>query len=150
MDRRTFIGGLVATSYVTAVRAQVWLLVTEEEFKRELSAPQIPQAPTSVQPDAPVISVDQPDTSKPVKTPVSIRIGFHPQGAATINLSSLRITYGFFAIPITDRILQHAQLTSTGLSADDAQLPSGHHKVTLQIADNLGRVGMRTLDFTVA
>jgi hypothetical protein len=149
MNRRIFFLGLIASSYADAAKADMWSLATEEEFQRENSASLAPKPATPSQPDAPIITVDQPDASNPVKSPVSIRISFHPQGSAAINVKSLRITYGFFGIDVTNRIVEHAQLTASGLSADNAQLPAGHHTVTVEISDSLNRTGIRTFDFTV-
>jgi hypothetical protein len=149
MHRRSFIIGLIASLRAAECRADQWSLITEEEFEREKLAPQIAAAPATPTPGAPIIEVKQPDETQPIQTPVTIRILFHPQSGATIDLPSFKVTYGFLGLDITDRIKQHAGLSPTGLSADNAQLPSGHYRVTLQIADNLHRVASRTLDFTV-
>lgn len=130
-------------------RAGAWTLITEEEHEREKAAPPSVQAPSAAQPGAPTIDVDQPETSNPIKSPVTIRVSFHPQQGAAIDITSFRVTYGFLRIDITQRILDNAQLTASGLFAKDAQLPAGQYKVTLQIADNLHRVGARTVEFTV-
>jgi hypothetical protein len=80
--------------------------------------------------------------------PVTIRVSFHPQSGATIDVMTFRVLYyGFF--DITSRIVQHAVLSASGISAANAQLPSGHHQVTVQIADNMRRFGSRTFEFTV-
>jgi hypothetical protein len=150
MDRRTVVFGLLATTYASAAHADVWSLVSNDEFLREGTSAQAAPPAAAQAPGAPVITVDMPDESKPVQSPVSIRISFHPQGNATINPSSFRATYGFLGIDITSRITDHAQLTASGLSADNAQLPTGHHKVNIQIADSMNRIGARTIDFTVA
>jgi len=66
-----------------------------------------------------------------------------------IDLTSFRATYGWLAIDITNRIIEHAQVNASGVFANDADIPAGHHKVTLQVADNMHRVGNRTFEFTV-
>jgi hypothetical protein len=130
--------------------AATWQLITGEEFERDRSAPRSRGllSPT-VQPGAPIIEVDQPDQSTAIKAPVNIRLRFLPQGGAKIDLASFRATYGWLGIDITSRIVEHAQITASGLSANSAQIPAGNHQVTLQIADNLHRVGSRTFAFTV-
>jgi hypothetical protein len=102
-------------------------------------------------PPAPTITVEQPDARKPIASPISIRLSFQPALGANIDPKTFHVTYGFglFAIDITSRILEHATLTSSGISADNARLPSGHHRVTVQIADDHGRVGTHTFEFTV-
>jgi hypothetical protein len=52
-------------------------------------------------------------------------------------------------LDITRRILAHATPTPSGIFVDDAELPRGHHRVTVQIADNLGRVGTQSAEFNV-
>jgi len=93
--------------------------------------------------------VEQPDTTKPIKSPVAIRASFHPHGGATIVLTSFKVTYGSLGIDITSRIVTHAKLNESGISAENAQLPSGHHKIAVQIADDKGRVGIESFEFTV-
>jgi hypothetical protein len=148
MHRRSLIIGSIAFLCAAECRADQWSLITDGEFEHEKSAPQIAAAPTKEDPKAPKIEVKQPVGTQ-LKTPVTIRILFHPQSNATIDLSTFKVTYGFWAIDITDRIKEHAQLSPSGLSADDVLLPSGHHKVTLHIADSDGHVATSTLDFTV-
>lgn len=126
---------------------QAWELVTQEEAARAASNLQV-EAATSPLEGAPVIMLEQPDISRPVKSPIAIRVKF--QGT-NINKDSLQVTYGYglFAINLTQQILTHAHVSVMGLSADNAELPSGKHHITISISDSLGRVGKLTLDFTV-
>ena len=150
MDRRSLIFGLLAVTYVNPCRAAAWTLISKEEFEQDSAAPRIRGfiAPAT-QAGAPVIEVDQPDETKSINVPVTIRLRFRPQAGAIIDLTSFRATYGWLGIDITQRILEHAQVNTSGLVANGADIPAGHHKVTLQVADNMHRVGMRTFEFTV-
>jgi hypothetical protein len=148
MHRRTFLSVLIA-AYASRALAAEWSLVTNEEFSREQAAPHIEESFALPPQGVPDIEIDQPDQTKPIKSPVTIRISFRAQDGALIDRSSFRVTYGWFGIDITQRILEHAQLTSQGITAADAQLPSGRHRVTIQIADNRRRVATRTFEFTV-
>jgi len=152
VDRRMLIFGLLTVSYVNPCRAAAWTLISKEEFEHDSSAPRFRfrgfVAPAT-QAGAPVIEVDQPDETRPINVPVTIRLRFRPQGGAIIDLTSFRATYGWLAIDITQRIIEHAQVSASGLLANGADIPAGHHKVTLQVADNMHRVGMRTFEFTV-
>jgi len=65
-------------------------------------------------------------------------------------VQSFQALYGFFNIDITSRLLEHAKVTADGLVAENVNIPAGEHRVTLEIADNEGRVGTRTFKFTVA
>ncbi|WP_127075997.1 hypothetical protein [Rhodomicrobium lacus] len=125
-----------------------WSLITEEEIVRDqgVHPPEFyPKPPIG----APTIKVNQPDASKPIKSPVTIEIEFQAEDGATIIPSSIRITYGWLEIDITQRVLAHAKLTPEGLRATNAKLPQGHHSVTLKVADSKGRVASKVLEFTV-
>jgi hypothetical protein len=151
MYRRTLLLGLLATAYGRPCNAAAnWQLITTEEVERDRNAPHFRGAfiPTDP-PGAPVIEVDQPDQTNAIRVPVNIRIRFRPQGGAVIDLASFRATYGWLGIDITSRIIEHAQINASGLFANNAEMPTGHHKVTLQIADNMRRVGSRVFEFTV-
>jgi len=152
MHRRAVILGVIASSYAAVSRADSWFLITEDEFQRERLAPPTQSAPPSATrtlAPSPTITVEQPDTTKPIKSPVTIRASFHPHGGATIVLTSFKVTYGSLGIDITSRIVTHAKLNESGISAENAQLPSGHHKIAVQIADDKGRVGIESFEFTV-
>ena len=149
MHRRTLILALVSISCALARRAAAWTLITPEEFARDQSAPHITPRLAAPPPGGPVIEVDRPDATKPIATPVTIRLRFIPQGGATIDVASFRVTYGWLHLDITSRILEHAQVNQSGLVATNADISSGKYSITLEIADNLHRVGTRTFDFTV-
>jgi len=129
----------------------MWSLVTVEEARRSMAMgpASIPRAITL--PDAPAIVVVAPrDPDKPLVPPVTIRVQFKPQPGSSIAVKTFQALYGFFNIDITSRLLEHAKVTADGLVADNVNIPSGEHEVTLQIADDQGRVGTRTFKFTVA
>lgn len=164
MRRRTFIGGLISSFlsllHSTIVRAQVWALVTQQEFDRERQVFQNEKPATghpsarAAQPEdrsAPKIEIKQPDPSKPLKAPVNIIITFNAASDAKIVLSSLRVLYGtFIKLDITDRIKKNAKLDEAGLRAEGVSLPAGTHNVSISIADDHRRVATRAVQFTVA
>jgi hypothetical protein len=136
----------------TAARAApMWSLVTVEEARRSMAQGPISLPRAITPPDAPAIVVVAPqDPDKPLTPPVTIRVQFKPQPGSTIAVKSFQALYGFFNIDITSRLLEHAKVTADGLLAENVDIPSGEHRVTLEIADNQGRVGTRTFKFTVA
>lgn len=151
MDRRTFVFFGPLALYATSCRAAAWALITRQEFEDSLAMAQ-PLArslgpPRS--PDAPAIEVDQPDATKPIRAPVTIRVRFHPKAGATIDPTTFRATYGALGLDITSRVVEHAHVSASGLLARNAEIPAGHHRVTLQVADNMHRIGSRTFEFTV-
>ena len=147
MHRRTFIFGLLAL-YSTVCRVAAWALITKEEFERD-AVPHLEESLAATQPGAPIIEVEQPDETKPIKSPLTIRIHFRPKEGATIDLTSFRVRYGWLAVDITKRIIEHAHVSASGLLANNTDIPAGRHRVTLQVADNMHRVGIRTFEFTV-
>jgi hypothetical protein len=156
MHRRTLIAGVLAitgTLCATIRRSAAWVLFTPDEINRERAAPHNEPIPFALPPpNAPVIKVEEPDLTKPIKPPVTIRVTFQAQGkGAVIDPESFQATYGWLRIPITDRILEHSTLSASGLVATNVEFPPGSYSVTLQIADNRTPplVGVSTLEFTV-
>lgn len=160
MQRRSFIIGPVLSWFVslwpTTSHANDWLLVTRDEFDREMALQESAASRANdrvlsprTSAGGPVITVRQPDQSRPIESPVSIRIAFRAQGDATIDIRSFRALYGSMKLDVTQRLLEHATISEDGLSASNAQLPPGHHSMALSIADNKHRVGGLTVHFSV-
>lgn len=129
-------------------------LLSGAEYAAELRARAAP-APDlilkSADPNSPRIQVVSPGQGAPVHPPVDIEISFKPSEGATVDPASLRILYGFLKLDVTRRILDApgVQLSASGLKASGAQLPSGNHRLVIQLTDNLGRLGSNLLEFTV-
>lgn len=100
--------------------------------------------------NAPTITVVKPDSAS-ITPPVDIEVRFAPAQGATVNISTLKILYGFLKLDVTQRILKApgVEITAAGLKASGARLPSGNHKLLIEVADNLGRMGQQPLEFTV-
>jgi len=130
------------------------LLSTQEyqqEQSYEASSPTTKLTPKAADFDAPTITVFKPDRSAPIQPPVDIDLRFQAAQGATVNVGTLKVMYGFLHLDITKRILNApgVQISPAGLSASGAQLPSGSHKLVIEVADNLGRTGRQPLEFTV-
>jgi hypothetical protein len=100
-------------------------------------------------PSRPIIEVQRPDIANPVRPPVDVRVRFISQPGTSVDLSTFRATYGWAGIDVTNWLLANATLTPSGLTAENADLPPGEHKLTLSIADTFGEVGSQTFKFTV-
>jgi hypothetical protein len=129
-------------------------LLSEKEYRSELTAREQPGAalvPRAADLNAPSIVIVTPDSKAPIQPPVDIDLRFKPAAGANVNVASLKIMYGFLKLDITQRILQApgVQVTPAGLTAKGARLPSGSHKLLVQVSDNLGRGGSQLLEFTV-
>jgi hypothetical protein len=99
---------------------------------------------------APSIKVLSPPLNNgPLKSPLRIELRFEPLGDVKINPASFKVLYGMLRIDLTDKIRGNATLTEAGLLADKVSIPSGSHRLLLQVADMAGRVTETELQFSV-
>jgi hypothetical protein len=148
------IGAALVTAVAGAVERAGFELLSDQEYHSELAARSRPGAaliPKAADFDAPAITVVKPDRSAPIQPPVDIEVRFTPAAGATVNIASLKIMYGFLKLDITHRILDApgVQVSAAGLKASGARLPSGSHKLVIEVADSLGRTARQALEFTV-
>lgn len=142
--------------------ARAFVLVTSEEvaanhaaeiarYSRSLrQAPPPPEPRGPSDPDVPQIEVVRPQEAGTLTSPLTIILRFRAATGAQIVPTSFRAHYGLLGLDITNRLLPYARLDASGLNAENAALPSGSHRVQVQIADTRGRVGDRTFRFMVA
>ena len=126
-----------------------WPLVTPGEEVRDNAAPHVRQSATPAEQGAPVITVRQPNVARALRNPMTFDIEFRAAPGATINLSTFQAKYGWLGINITSRLLEHATRTPNGLFAAAVNVPTGNHRISVSIADNLGRVGTRVVNLHV-
>jgi hypothetical protein len=124
------------------------LLVSEQEASASRAAPQL-NARTARVPDAPQIDIIAPDIKGSITSPTVVQLRFKPVSPAVIKPGSFKALYGAFRIDITSRLLKVARLDGEGLTVEGAQLPSGSHRIALEIEDSAGRVGSQLLSVTV-
>ncbi len=146
--------GLMVASLASAAPHAGFQLLSAQEYQSELAARATPGATITLRAadfDAPTITVIKPDRSAPIQPPVDIDVHFKAAQGASVNIASLKIMYGFLKLDITKRILNApgVQVSAAGLQASGAQLPSGSHKLAIEVADNIGRTGRQPLEFTV-
>src|SRR5579864_1277688 len=101
-------------------------LLSQREYQSELTARAKPGAALvtrSADLNAPSITVVKPDRNLPILPPVDIDVRFKPAEGATVNVSSLKIKYGFLGLDITQRILQApgVLVSADGLRASGAR-----------------------------
>ena len=80
-----------------------------------------------------------------VKAPFSIAVLFKAQSDAAIDPGTFKVMYGALKFDITSRITKFVKVTAAGFSLDNAQIPSGKHRLTLQVQDEKQRVAEREL-----
>jgi hypothetical protein len=99
----------------------------------------------------PTIDVLQPVTSPQakVKAPFAIIVEFKSLADSPINPASFKVLYGAMKFDITNRLAKLVKVTPEGFTLDNAKIPPGKHRLTLQIADEKERIGERELRFEV-
>ena len=80
-----------------------------------------------------------------VKAPFAISVLFKGQSDAAIDPSTFKVMYGALKFDITNRITKFVKVTATGFSLENAQIPVGKHRLTLQVQDEKQRVAEREL-----
>jgi hypothetical protein len=147
LHRATF--GLVALCVLMG-SASAFILVTEEEVKKYKGDEAAFLIPLAASPGGiPAIEVVNPQImAGPVPSPVSIELTFRTDGTP-VDIKSFQALYGGFKFDITDRILEKARVTASGLSIENAEIPKGTHRLFLAISDVKGRRTDRELRIQV-
>jgi hypothetical protein len=100
--------------------------------------------------DNPQIKIVAPTPGKPLIAPIDIDLQFIPAGSTHIRPETFRVCYlGLVAMDITRRITDRVTVSEHGLHVIGAQLPSGHHRLLLLIADQRGRLARNEAVFNV-
>jgi len=130
--------------------ARAFVLITAEEARQYNQESSSLIAPASSPTNAlPAIDVINPQImSGPVPSPVSIELSFRTDDAV-VDLASFKALYGSFKLNITHRIMERASATPGGLRIENAEIPSGTHRLFLSIADSKGRRSDRELRIQV-
>jgi hypothetical protein len=84
-----------------------------------------------------------------VKAPFAIEVQFKGQPDAEIVPASFRVLYGALKIDITGRITKYVKVSEQGFTLENAQIPVGKHRLTLQVQDEKQRLAERELRFEV-
>jgi hypothetical protein len=145
---------LVSAMLAGAVQPARFELLSASEYNDEQAARAAPGAHFTLRAadfNAPTITVVKPSNSTSIQPPVDIEVHFATAQGATVNISTLKILYGFLKLDVTQRILKASgvEVSPEGLKASGAQLPRGSHKLLIEVADNLGRIGRQPVEFTV-
>jgi hypothetical protein len=95
----------------------------------------------------PLIDIVKPEpaTDLKVKAPFPIVVQFKGQQDSAIEPATFKVLYGFLKIDITDRITKFVKITKDGFSLDNANIPVGKHRLTLQVSDDKQRIAEREL-----
>lgn len=106
-------------------------------------------AEPALRPRAAVPAIDivkpEPTADLKVKAPFAIAVLFKSQGDSPIDPSTFKVMYGAFKIDITNRITKFVTVTREGFSLENAQIPPGKHRLTMQVFDEKQRMAEREL-----
>jgi hypothetical protein len=131
--------------------SQAWLVTAEEaiQFKGEEGFDALP----SLRPRAVIPLIDivkpEPAVDLKVKAPFAITVQFRGQPDAPIDPTTFKVMYGALKLDITGRITKFVKVNKEGFSLENAQIPVGRHRLTLQVQDEKQRVAERELRFEV-
>lgn len=99
----------------------------------------------------PLIDILKPEPVADLKvtSPFAIVVQFIGQADAAIDPASFKVLYGSFKIDITHRITKFVKVTKEGFALENAQIPVGKHRLTLQVQDEKQRLAERELRLEV-
>ncbi len=131
--------------------SEAWLVSAAEtiQFKGEEGF----NEPPALRPRAVVPLIDvlkpEPASELKVKAPFAISVLFKGQADSPIDPSTFKVMYGALKLDITGRITKFVKIGKEGFSLENAQIPTGKHRLTLQVQDEKQRVAERELRFEV-
>lgn len=100
--------------------------------------------------DNPQIKIMEPTIEKPLIAPIDLDLKFIQAGSSPIRPETFRVCYiGLVSMDITKRITDRAAVSPQGVRVTGAQLPRGHHRLVLLVADQRGRLARREAVFNV-
>lgn len=95
----------------------------------------------------PLIEILKPEPAADLKVvaPFAIQVQFRSQADAEIVPETFKVLYGGLKLDITSRITKYVKVTPDGFLLDNAKIPAGKHRLTLQVQDSKQRVAEREL-----
>lgn len=128
-----------------------WLVNVDEALKFEGEAGFMAQPGLRARSVMPLIDILQPESvpDGKLKAPFAIAVAFRPQNDAAIDVTSFKVLYGGLKFDITSRLAQYTHITADGFKLDNANIPKGKHRLTLQIQDTKQRLAERELRIEV-
>jgi hypothetical protein len=122
---------------------------TTRDLREENGAPTCRSLPNN-DADNPRIRILAPILGKTLTAPLDIDLQFVPTGSAPIRPDTFRVCYvGSITMDITKRITDRVSVSENRLHVAGAQLPHGHHRLLLLIADERGRLGRSEAVFDI-
>lgn len=139
--------GQIAPEISSKMPAGDWLVTPAEaaEFKGEEGFLERPALRARAV--LPLIDIVKPEPAADlkVKAPFAIVVQFKSIADSFIDPVSFKVLYGGLKIDITSRITKFVKVTKEGFALDNAQIPVGKHRLTLQVMDDKQRMAEREL-----
>jgi hypothetical protein len=141
----------------TAAEAAAWTSTQSKapsdfstrDLRDESGAPTCRSTPNN-DADNPQIRILAPPLGKAITSPLDIDLQFIPAGSTPIRPETFRICYvGLSAMDITKRVTDRIPVSQKGLHVSGAQLPQGHHRLLMLVADERGRLARREAVFDI-
>ena len=136
----------------TAAGAQgLWLVNPAEALQFQGEAGYAAQPALRARSVMPLIDILQPEAlpEGKLKAPFPITVAFRAQNDAPIDVHTFKVLYGALKFDITSRLTQYTQVSEEGFKLDNANIPKGKHRLTLQIQDAKQRMAERELRIEV-
>ena len=150
-----FLTGLSNSSCLIA--DEPFMLVSEEEYLLQLDQQKVKhkkmkfkmRSISGTDQESPVITINSPLVTSGLHSPIRIDINFKAPDDANIQADSLKVMYGWLSLDITERIRQHAQISHSGILAENVELPVGKHNITIEITDTMERSTEKEVSFEI-
>lgn len=132
--RRYVWAGILAAGLISA-GANAAPLITPKEAKLPDAAGNLNTRGIS---RGPAIKVVSPEAGTSTSGPFEFKVDFEPRGGATIDKSSIKVTYMKSpVVDLTPRI--KGSVTDTGFDLKNAEIPPGEHQIKITVKDSDGR-----------
>ncbi len=144
--RWPFLAAVLVISFSGVVSAGgKWLITPEEAARVRMPEGDLRQPVAAVEGPGPLIVVQNPKALQRVHSPVKIQVSFEPgRSGLPPAMETLKVTLiGFFDIDLTDRVREYVE--GTRLNVEEADLPTGNHRIRMAIRDTTGNPNERDL-----
>lgn len=124
-------------------------LISPEEAQLQVRDGNYAEPVAAAEGPGPVIVLKNPKMLKKLRSPIDIFIAFEPgKSGKPADMKTLKVTLiGFININITDRLIEY--IKGTNLDVEEANLPSGKHRLRMRIKDVDGNPNERDVVVTV-
>lgn len=133
--RHIAVAGLTFVAFSLANLSVAAPLITAKEAKLPDAAGSLNTRGISRGPGIKVIS---PEPGSQNKGPFEFKVDFEPRGGASIDQSSVKVTYMKSpTVDLTSRV--KGSITDMGIDLKNAEIPPGEHQVKISVKDSDGR-----------